>query len=109
MLINDLVREYAVGILLEDPLQQIVHVVEVVIEGLAVDAADLHQILDGDLLDGLDGQHLLERRAERLFGRGCHHKASLLSSPGHGNTFPLRMSQARSASSAIGVSERESE
>ena len=48
--------------------EKIVNVVKMIVEGLTVDAADLHKVLDGDLVDGFDGHHFFQCGAKRLLG-----------------------------------------
>ena len=56
-----------IGILLKDPLQQIVDIVKMIIKGLPVDVADLHQVFHRDLFNRFNGQHLFERITKSFF------------------------------------------
>ena len=64
MLIHYLAGQHTVGVLFKDPLQQIIHIVKVIVKRLTVHAADLDQILNGDLVYRFYCKHLFERRAQ---------------------------------------------
>ena len=58
-------REGAARVLLAAPLNKVVNVLEVVIKGHAVDAAVLGDVVDGDLVERLLQQQMLQRSLQR--------------------------------------------
>ena len=67
--ITNLMRQRLVGILLKHPLQKIVNIVKMIVEGLPVYFTVLHYINNGYLIQRLFFQQLLQRRRQRPFGR----------------------------------------
>ena len=63
------------GILHQDPVHQVVYILEMVVKGHAVHTAVLGNIVDRDLVQWLFQQQLFERCFQRAFCRLCHENA----------------------------------
>ena len=63
------------GILHQDPVHQIVNILEMVVKGHAVHAAVLGNVVYRDLIQRLAEQQLFERCFQRAFCRLCHENA----------------------------------
>ena len=61
VLIQYLLRQSPVRVFLEHPLEQVINIIKVIIEGLAVNTALLNKVFYGYLINRLDGKHLFKR------------------------------------------------
>ena len=67
------------GLVVTEPFDEFVNVLEVIVKGVPVHAAVLNDVLDRDLVDGFFREQLFERGRERMLCdiRHCFHHAIL--------------------------------
>ena len=66
------VRKDRPGFLLQQEMEQVVNILKVVIEGLAVDRAVGHNLLDRDIVQKFPPEQLFQGRRQGLLGAGGH-------------------------------------
>ena len=56
----------------ERPFQQIIDIPEVIIKGLSADLCQLRDLSNGDFINGIPRQQLLQRRGQHMLGLIWH-------------------------------------
>ena len=64
--------DHPVRLFIDDGLHQLGQILKIIIKGVAVDAAVIHNVPYGDLTDGPLIQQLDKRVPNRRFCKGCH-------------------------------------